>query len=1106
MPKNPALNNILLIGSGPIIIGQACEFDYSGTQACRALREEGCRVIVVNSNPATIMTDPGLSDRTYVEPLTSDVLAEIIRREKPDAILPTFGGQTALNLAMELHRKGILTQTGVGLIGAQPEVIERSENRGDFRRTMSELGLDLPRSGLANSLEEAEEHVKELGFPVVVRPSYTLGGTGGGLAFNLEEFREAVHRGLAASPVEQVMIEESVLGWKELELEVMRDRADNAVVICGIENVDPMGIHTGDSITVAPIQTLSDVEYQALRDDGLAIVRAVGVETGGCNIQFAVSPVDGRRVVIEMNPRVSRSSALASKATGFPIARVAAKLALGYHLDEIENSITRQSCAAFEPAVDYCVVKAPRFDFEKFQGASNKLGLEMRSVGETMSLGRTFREAMQKALRGLEIGRTGFEPVIPEPGRPEESLEYRLRHPGPYRFFHLKEAFEKGLGTDEIYQLTGIDHWFLDQLLQLHQDEKRLADQLSPFFQQGASAPDGAEAKLWRYFKSQGFSDARIARLIQAANMSDGPGEAQVRARRRRAGVKPVYRAVDTCAGEFPAYTPYYYSTYHGQDGALDRAPVTGRRKIMILGGGPNRIGQGLEFDYCCVQAVLALRADGWETIMVNSNPETVSTDYDLADRLYFEPMTAEDVLAICEEERPDGLIVQFGGQTPLNLARALEEAGFNIIGTKPADIFLAEDRGAFNRLAGELGLLQPEGAQVNNVEAACRVAGRVGYPVMVRPGFVLGGRAMKIVHDEDELRAYLEEALNVAPEGLILIDRFLEDAIEVDVDAICDGHDVLVAAIMEHVEQAGVHSGDSACSIFTHTLSAPIMERIKDHTRRLALALNTKGLINVQYAVQGDRVYVLEANPRASRTVPFVAKATGWPLARLAARVMAGAKIAGLPGPPEPKLPYNAVKEAVMPFDRFPGAKILLGAEMRSTGEVMGLDASFGLAFVKAQLAVNFKLPKSGGVLLSICDNDKKKLLAPARGLARLGYGLYATKGTRDFLERNGLACRLANKMSGARPNILDDMSDGRIVMAINTVSGRTSAKDAQLIRAEGLRRHIPVFTTISALEALVEGLTEELSQKPQVAALQDFYDTEPLVIVRPDGGRPRP
>ncbi len=1082
MPKDPTLKKIMLLGSGPIIIGQACEFDYSGTQACRALREEGCQIILLNSNPATVMTDPGLSDRTYVEPMTVEVAAEIIRKERPDAVLPTFGGQTALNLAMELAECGVLEECGARLIGAEAKVIQRAEDREIFREVIEDLGLYMAGSQKAGSFEEAADFVRRHQFPVVIRPSFTLGGTGGGIAYNMEELKTAMERGLAASPMREVLVEESLLGWKEIELEVIRDKAGNAIVVCGIENFDAMGVHTGDSITVAPIQTMTALEYQELRNDGLAIVAAVGVDAGGCNLQFAVDPKTGKRAVIELNPRVSRSSALASKATGFPIARVATKLALGFTLDELTNGITGQPSSAFEPSVDYCVVKAP--------GAVPVLGFQMKSVGETMALGRNFREAFQKSLRGLEIGQTGFTERPARPGEKLGPLEERLRAPGPYRPFYLKEALRKGMSVERLSEITGIDPWFLDQLEIIHREENNIGKSLAPFFAAGAEKPGPEEAALWRAAKTHGFSDAQIAYVLNREGLS-GLDDDGVRARRLLAGVRPTFRAVDTCAGEFAAQAPYFYSTYQGLPEAEETHSDDTKKKIMILGGGPNRIGQGVEFDYCCVQAAMALRQAGFSTIMVNSNPETVSTDFDMADRLYFEPLTVEDILAICEEEKPFGVLVQCGGQTPLNLSRRLKGAGAPIIGTSPEDIFLAEDRGAFNKLAAGLGIRQPQGGQARTVEEAARIAGEVGYPVMARPDFVLGGRAMKIVHDEAELRLYWDEAMSVSSDGTVFIDRFLENAIEMDVDALCDGREVMVAAVMEHVEQAGVHSGDSACSIFPHTFTADQLERIKKHTTDLALALNTRGLINIQYAVQGDDIYLLEANPRASRTVPFVAKATGWPLARLAALVMTGTPLSELPPPPQSRRNYNAVKEVKMPFDRFPGARIQLGAEMRSTGEVMGLGVTFGQAFIKAQWAAGHKIPREGGVLLSICNDDKPRLLEPARKLVALGFTLYATAGTRDCLMAQGLACELVHKMAGPRPNLLDCISDGNIQLAVNTIAGQGSARDGMLIRAETLKRQIPTFTTIAALEALVEGMRDwDAQERVSVAALQDFYE----------------
>ena len=1163
MPKNDDIRTVMVLGSGPIVIGQACEFDYSGTQGCKALKEEGCRVILLNSNPATVMTDPGFSDRTYIEPLNIHMASAIIRQERPDALLPTLGGQTALNLAMELHASGVLDECGVRMIGARPAAIELAENRREFRETMRAIGLDLPESGLASSVDEAVKVVLGMGFPAIVRPSYTLGGTGSGVAFNLEEFKDIARRGLEASPIGQILVEESVLGWKELELEVMRDAADNAIVICGIENLDPMGVHTGDSITVAPIQTLSDVEYQALRDDSLAVVRAVGVDTGGCNIQFAVDPRTGHRVIIEMNPRVSRSSALASKATGFPIARVAAKLALGYRLDELKNDITGTS-ACFEPVMDYCVVKVPRFNFEKFMGSEPVLGLQMRSVGETMALGGNFREALQKALRGLEAGLDGLETQ----GRPSgdvngragrlDALRQLLHHTGPERLLQLYEAMSLGLDIAEAHELTGIEPWFLHQLLLILEAEKSVETVLAPlaadmlFTENRACSPSDALnpgsgqnhppssaheefVRHLSFLKAQGFSDARIAGLLTAAldagragdddTGADGVSEERIRQLRLAAGIRPAYRSVDTCAGEFAALTPYFYSTHdiardidHGgaednsasgfSDASLVRALAAeqaghearnvspeGRalpRKVIILGGGPNRIGQGIEFDYCCVQAASALRSLGITAVMVNSNPETVSTDHDTADRLYFEPVTAEDILAICEVERPDGVIVQFGGQTPLNLADTLSRAGVPILGTPPEGIALAEDREAFGNLVEWLGIPQPPSGMANNEESVCRVAKEIGYPVMVRPSFVLGGRAMRVIHNEAELRAYVCGKLTgsrLDPGSPILVDKYLEDAVEVDVDAVVDGRDVTIAAVMEHIEQAGIHSGDSCCSIPTHTLGSGPLERIRKYTRQLGLGLGTVGLLNVQFAVRHGEVAVIEANPRASRTVPFVSKATGRNIAGMAARVMAGLTLDDIGFTEEPKLCYHAVKEAVLPFERFPGAEISLGPEMRSTGEVMGIDRSFGMAFLKAQSAVGFPVPFSGNAVLTVSDHDKEALAPLAARLAALGFRLYATPGTGEVLARHNIPALPIVKIGPCRPHLLDFMRNGEAHIIVNTVHGPTSARDATIIRAEALARRSTLFTTIAALRAAVEGLEARQKQARSVAPLQDYY-----------------
>ena len=1129
MPKRNDIHSIMVLGSGPIVIGQACEFDYSGTQGCKALREEGCKIILLNSNPATVMTDPGFSDRTYMEPLNVHMASAIIRKERPDALLPTLGGQTALNLAMELHRSGVLEECGVRMIGARPEAIEMAENRHLFRTAMLKAGLDVPRSGFARCVDEAVDIARQTGFPAVLRPSYTLGGTGGGIAYNLEELKKAAARGIEASPIGEILVEESVLGWKEMELEVVRDGRDNAIVICGIENVDPMGVHTGDSITVAPIQTLSDREYQALREDALKVVRAIGVDTGGCNIQFAVNPQTGRRVVIEMNPRVSRSSALASEATGYPIARVAAKLALGYHLDELRNDITGTS-ACFEPAIDYCVVKVPRFNFEKFSGAEPVLGLQMRSVGETMALGGNFREALQKALRGLETGLSGLEPLPGGVGAAPasrlerlEALREELHRTGPERLLLLYEALQLGMEVQEARERTDIDMWFLLQIAVILAEERQVAGNVLPLLEKLATDNDagilpggsftGEDAETLRHIKAQGFSDARIAALVRAsANPAAHADEAAIRALRETLGVQPVFRSVDTCAGEFAVLTPYYYSTYDAAGRAGGRSghecrpetasspkgvPGPKPRKIMILGGGPNRIGQGVEFDYCCVQAAFALREAGVITIMVNSNPETVSTDYDSSDILYFEPVTTEDILAICKAEQPDGLIVQFGGQTPLNIASDLAKAGVPIIGTSPANIARAEDRDAFNALMRSLDIPQPAGAMAGNEEAACRIAKQVGYPVMVRPSFVLGGRAMRVIHDEASLRGYIgsdnADGAALKPDAPLLLDKFLEDAVEVDVDAVCDGKNVTIAAIMEHIEQAGIHSGDSCCSIPPHTLPEQALERIREYTRKIGLALNAVGLLNIQFAVQDGVVYVIEANPRASRTVPFVSKATGVPVARIAATVMCGASLEQAGFAEEPCIDWHVVKEAVLPFERFPGAAIALGPEMRSTGEVMGIDRSFGMAFLKAQSAAGTPIPYSGAMVLSVSDRDKEALCPLAARLTALGFTLYATPGTRNVLERQGIEAAPVVKIGPKRPHLLDLLRNNEVRMLVNTVSGLKSARDATVLRAEALERGVTCLTTIAALRAAVEGLESRQKSERAVAPLQEYHNGTP-------------
>ena len=1023
MPRNDQLHKILLIGSGPIVIGQGCEFDYSGVQACKALREEGYEVVLVNSNPATIMTDPEFADRTYIEPITSEVIELILEREKPDAILPTMGGQTALNAAMELNRNGALVRHNVRLIGANAQAIAKGEDRLLFKEAMVRIGLEVARSGLARSLEDAARIAGEIGsFPLIVRPAFTLGGSGGGIAYNREELETIVERGLDLSPVSEVLIEESLLGWKEFEMEVMRDRADNCVVVCSIENVDPMGVHTGDSITVAPAQTLTDREYQAMRDASFAVIREIGVETGGSNIQFAINPENGRMVVIEMNPRVSRSSALASKATGFPIAKIAAKLAVGYTLDEIRNDITRETPASFEPTIDYCVVKVPRFTFEKFPEADATLTTQMKSVGEAMAIGRTFKEALQKALRSLEIKRFGLCGDGAETRVDAETLRRKLSVPNAERIFYLAQAFQDGMTSEEIFGLTKIDPWFLSNIAQVVRAEAELRSTDSlPLGPAGGSPAAGSEAgeppafptgrlPVLRSLKRLGFSDRQLAQSL-------GTSEDAVRATRIAAGVVPTYRLVDTCAAEFEAYTPYYYSTY----GSENESRPNDKRKIMILGGGPNRIGQGIEFDYCCVHAAFALRELGIETIMVNSNPETVSTDYDTSDKLYFEPLTHEDVLNIYEQEKPDGVIVQFGGQTPLNLAAGLKAAGVPIIGTQPESIELAEDRKLFAAMLDRLGLRQtPSGSAISEDEAV-EIAGRIGYPVLVRPSFVLGGRAMELVYHPEDLRRYMRSAIEVSPQRPVLVDRFLEDAIEVDVDCIADGETAVIGAIMEHIEEAGIHSGDSACVVPTFSLSPAILEEISSATKAMARELGVRGLMNVQFAVKEELLYVLEVNPRASRTVPFVSKAIGVPLAKLAAKVMTGMSLGELGFTEEVAPTHYSVKEAVFPFLRFQGVNISLGPEMKSTGEVMGIDRDLGLAYAKSQLASAWPLPRAGNLFVSVKDSDKQNVIAVAREYAELGFGIIATSGTADALTAGGVKVTKVFKIAEGRPNVLD-------------------------------------------------------------------------------------
>jgi carbamoyl-phosphate synthase large subunit len=1094
MPKRDDIHKVLIIGSGPIVISQACEFDYSGTQACKALREEGFFVILVNSNPATIMTDPEMAHRTYIEPITPDVVAKIIEQERPDALLPTLGGQTALNVAVKLAEGGVLDHYGVKMIGANQEAIRKAEDRELFKEAMARIGLDLPRSGLAYAMEEARQAAEEIGFPIIVRPSFTLGGTGGGIAYNREEFDAIAARGLQSSMISEILIEESVIGWKEYELEVMRDLKDNVVIICSIENFDPMGVHTGDSITVAPAQTLTDKEYQLMRDAAIAVIREIGVETGGSNIQFAVDPSNGRMVIIEMNPRVSRSSALASKATGFPIAKMATKLAIGYTLDEIPNDITTKTPASFEPTIDYCVVKIPRFAFEKFPGADATLGISMKSVGETMAIGRSFKEALQKGLRSLEIGRYGLgadgkdNGIIPASRKKrEEFLEVvreRLRTPRGDRVFWIKHALEAGLEVEEVHALTHIDPWFLHPIKEILEMEKELRRSRAGLRKEkrGSRAPSTKDwqipQELLRRAKEHGFSDRQVAHIL-------GFDEEEIRRYRKDKGIEPVFKLVDTCAAEFEAYTPYYYSTYEEED----ESRVSQRPKIMILGGGPNRIGQGIEFDYCCVHAAMALKEDGYETIMVNSNPETVSTDYDTSDKLYFEPVTLEDVLNICDRERPQGVIVQFGGQTPLNLALALQKAGVPIIGTSPENIDRAEDRERFQTLLNKLGLRQPPNGIATSVEEAALVAQGIGYPVVVRPSYVLGGRGMEIVYDAEDLASFMEKAVEASPAHPILIDKFLEDAIEIDVDAVADGTRCVVAGIMEHIEEAGVHSGDSACAIPPLSLSDSQIEALRVQTYALAAELGVVGLLNIQYAIRGETIYVLEVNPRASRTVPFVSKATGVPWAKVAARVMAGKTLAQLGITTEVEIAHTAVKESVFPFNRFPGVDCLLGPEMRSTGEVMGIDCDFGRAYAKSQIAAGQNLPLKGTVFLSVKDRDKRAIIMIARGLMDLGFQIVATHGTGKVLERNGVPARNVFKVGEGRPTVVDLIKNGEIQLVINTPSGKRPKADEVAIRTAALQYNIPIVTTIPGAWATVEGVAALIKGEIGVRPLQEYH-----------------
>lgn len=1063
MPKRKDIKKILIIGAGPIIISQACEFDYSGSQACKVLRQEGFKVVLVNSNPATIMTDPQMADKTYIEPITTQVLEKIIAKERPDALLPTLGGQTALNAAVDLAEKGILKKYKVETIGANIQAIKKGEDRQLFKASMTKIGLDVPKSDKAYNLKEACRVAQRIGFPVIIRPSFTLGGTGGSVAYNIEEFKEQALHGLESSMISEILIEESLIGWKEFELEVMRDLKDNVVIICSIENFDPMGIHTGDSITVAPAQTLTDKEYQRMRDSAIACIREIGVQTGGSNIQFAVNPKTGRMVIIEMNPRVSRSSALASKATGFPIAKIAAKLAVGYTLDEIPNDITKETPACFEPAIDYCVVKIPRFTFEKFPSADPALTVSMKSVGEVMAIGRTFKEALQKGLRSLEIGKFGLESL----NSTQEKIHQKLRTPNAERIFYIGDAFRANIDIEKIYELSRVDRWFLHNIKEIIDLERAILEN-----------KNNISPEILNKAKKFGFSDRQIAKLLNKK-------EEEIYQLRKSFNIESVFNLVDTCAAEFQAFTPYYYSTYETTNESI----ASQNKKVIILGGGPNRIGQGIEFDYCCCHASYALKEEGIESIMVNCNPETVSTDYDTSDKLYFEPLTVEDVLNIVELEKPLGVIVQFGGQTPLNIAIPLEKRGVNILGTSPESIDIAEDRERFRKLLQKLELIQPENGTATSFKEAKEIAASIGYPVVVRPSYVLGGRAMEIVYDEVDLRAYIEEAVQTSSQRPVLIDKFLEDAIEVDVDAICDGQTCVIGGIMEHIEEAGIHSGDSAMVIPPHTLTEEIMRQIRKATLKLALELKVKGLINIQFAIRHNTVYVLEVNPRASRTIPFVSKAIGVPLAKLATKIMLGKTLKDL-GFTKERIPAHiSVKESVFPFIRFPGVDPILGPEMRSTGEVMGIDKTFGLAFAKSQIAASQKLPIKGNVFISVKNEDKRKVIFIAKKLSDLGFKLLATAGTAHALSQNDLEVEIVPKLYEARPHIIDKIKDGSIHLIINTPAGKATKVDETQIRSTAILYNVPLVTTISGAEATVNGIEALIKRQLEVKSLQQYH-----------------